>query len=370
MFRHLVSAAVLLALPRGCSMPVVAQPPELRASLDQALLDWAEIPRHRGVSAAVVFPNGTEWTGVAGVEAAAVPLRSDHLIWIASITKTMTGAVILQLVEEDRLGLDDPVSRWLPAMPNIDPQITVRQLLDHSNGLANYTANQELWAQANAEVGRRFTADELLAHVGPPAFERGERTQYTNTAFVLLGRIAEEVTGLTLPQLWTGRLFEPLGLTGIFLPGLQDPPGPVATAWINRVTDEARPLDHLSVLSLGSWAFGLFADAPTVARWGRALFAGNVLGPEMRSEMVQMRPAAGNIPGESGTGLGIRGYGYLDREQWGHSGGSPFGSSLLLHDPETRITVAVLMNQGGGGDHFDLAPKLLEIAGGGTPAGR
>ena len=72
--------------------------------------------------------------------------------------------------------------------------------------------------------------------------------------------------------------------------------------------------------------------------------------------------AAGNIPGETGAGLGIRGYGYLEREQWGHSGGSSLGSSLLLFDPSTGTTVAVIMNQGRGAQHFALAPQLLQIA--------
>ena len=82
----------------------------------------------------------------------------------------------------------------------------------------------------------------------------------------------------------------------------------------------------------------------------------------MQREMRRLVPAAGNIPGESGVGLGIRGYGYLGRTQVGHSGGSPFGSSLLLFDPTSNVTVVVLTNQGSSADHFELAPALLEIA--------
>ena len=82
----------------------------------------------------------------------------------------------------------------------------------------------------------------------------------------------------------------------------------------------------------------------------------------MAQKMLKFVPAAGNIPGESGAGLGIRKYNFLNREQYGHSGGSPLGSSLMIYDPTSEITVVVIMNQGRGAQHFLLAPKLLEIS--------
>ena len=118
----------------------------------------------------------------------------------------------------------------------------------------------------------------------------------------------------------------------------------------------------MAVLSVGHGAFGLLSNASTVARWGHALFRGGVVSDEMQAAMRTLVPAAGNIPGEAGAGLGIRSYEYLGRTQFGHSGGSAFGSSLMLYDPATGVTVAVIMNQGQGAEHFALAPTLLEIA--------
>jgi CubicO group peptidase (beta-lactamase class C family) len=108
----------------------------------------------------------------------------------------------------------------------------------------------------------------------------------------------------------------------------------------------------------------VIASARNVAAWGQALFTGDVISEEMQKEMRILVPAAGNIRGERGAGLGIRRYEYLDRLQLGHSGAASFGSSLLLHDPERLITVVVLMNQSVGADHFVLAPRLLQIASG------
>lgn len=331
-----------------------------KSALQTAIEDWAKEANHYGVSASVILKNGTEWVNSTGTEASGKTLTSDHLIWMASITKSMTGAIIMKLAEEKKLGLDDPISRWLPTMDNVDPKITVRQLLNHTNGLANFTRNPELSTTINADLSKVFSAAELIAFVGPKVFAAGERTQYTNTSFVLLGMIAEKVAGKPILELYHKMLWGPLKLSEIFLPGFESPAGPVANAWRNG--QQITPLDEMSLLTIGNSAFGLFSNARTISRWGRTLFSDSFLSASMRTEMLSFVDAAGNIPGESGAGLGIRKYDFLGREQWGHSGGSPLGSSLMIHDPTTGITVTVIMNQGRGSGHFRLAPRLLEIA--------
>lgn len=366
-----VAAAGMVVFLGACGKDLspqgVTPPPPPAASIESLLeaeVDlWARGSSHRGVSAAVIFADGEEWIETSGVAASGAGLTRDHLTWIASITKTMTGAVILQLAEEGALGLDDPVSKWLGVIPNVDANITLRQLLNHTNGLANYTSHPNLSTQIDADPTHVFTAAELVGFIDPKAFDPGTRTQYTNTSFLLLGLVAEAATGESITDLYHDRLWSPLGLTEIFLPGHESAPGPVATAWRGSPADEqVTPLEEISLLTIGNSAFGLFSNARTVARWGRALFTGQVFGSAMRSEMLEIVPAAGNIPGEAGAGLGIRTYAYLGGQQWGHSGGSPLGSSLLLYDAQSGITVAVLMNQGRDADHFELAPKLLEIA--------
>lgn len=362
-FMALASCGATGSDPAGTDPP----PPTVDAQLQAALDTWAAGSSHRGVSAAVIFPDGREWVSTAGTNGEGTTLEPEHLIWIASITKTVTGSVILTLAEEGVLGLDDPISRWLGDVPsgnpNIDPEITIRQLLNHTSGVANYTRSPDLNPAINADQAHVFSAEELIAFVGPRSFAPGARTEYTNTAFVLLGMIAEAAAERPIVELYHERLWGPLGLEEVFLPGLEAPTGPVAHAWLgNTAEQEVQPLEFMSLVTIGSYAFGLHSNARTVARWGRALFSGGVFGDEMRQQMLEFVPAAGNIRGESGAGLGIRKYDYLGREQWGHSGGSPLGSSLMLFDPETGITVVVIMNQGRGAQHFELAPELLEIA--------
>jgi len=365
----ITAAALAWAGPEGAWPVQDAAPPpvaaEIAADLEHALRAWAVVAGHRGVTASVVWPDGAQWNGAAGLAAPDEPIRPEHLVGVASITKTMTAAVVLQLVDEGVLRLDDPLSRWLPPITHVGSTITLRQLLTHTNGLDNYTLSAALGAALDADPARPFSSDELLAFIGPARFAPGERTEYTNTSFLLLGRVAEVATGRPIVELYRQRLWTPLDLHGVFMPGVEEPPGPVAMAAGRGGVFP--PLDFPALLSIGQAAFGLYADAATVARWGRALFTGAVVSAELQAEMRTLVPAAGNIPGETGAGLGIRGYHYLDRDQLGHSGGMAFGSSLLLFDPASGVTVAVLMNQGQNAGHFQLAPQLLALATGAWP---
>ncbi|MGE0556145.1 MAG: serine hydrolase domain-containing protein, partial [Gemmatimonadales bacterium] len=193
--------SVLWLAALACSSGVGSQEPPTDAEFQAELDRWAASSSHYGVSAAIVFPAGREWVGTAG-RAGGESLRPDHLISIASITKTMTGAVVLRLAEAGLVSLDDAITKWFPPLANIDPAITVRQLLNHTSGVANYTANPALGTAINADPTHQFTIDELLAFVGPPSFAPGARTEYTNTAFLLLARIAERATGESILALY------------------------------------------------------------------------------------------------------------------------------------------------------------------------
>jgi D-alanyl-D-alanine carboxypeptidase len=353
-----VGGGLALARPEPTPVPVVPEP--IVEALDRALHDWLAAPGHVGVTAAVILPDGARWEAAVGAASPDEPLTVDYRMPIASITKTMTGGVALTLVDEGVLRLDDPIGRWLGALRNVDPRITIRQLLTHSAGLANFAENTTLQRLAAADHTRVFTAEELVSYTGPPVAPPGVRTQYTNTATVLLALVAERATGRAIVELYHQRLWDPLELREVYFPGYEEPTPPVA--WTFGTIGWFRSETRISQLTAGHAAGGLVATARDVATWGRALFAGTVISDDLQMSMRELRPAAGNIPGESGVGLGIRGYGFFDRVQYGHSGGGAFNSSLLLFDPDSGVTVAVLMNQALNAAHFELAPRLLAIA--------
>jgi D-alanyl-D-alanine carboxypeptidase len=366
-----------LALASGCGAGTppwdptpAASPPRTGAALQAPLDAWLlRDAGRRGVSAAVMLADGTLWTGTAGLARTGEPLRSDHQIAVGSITKTATAALVLRLAEEGRLTLDDTIGRWRLGLAHVPPQLTLRQLLNHTCGLANYTLHPEFAATLSLEPARRFAPREVLElFLAPPVFAPGERTEYTNSAFVVLGLVAEAADGRAVAEQWRARLWGPLGLAEVFLPPDEAARGAVANAWVGGSPSTQREVDPLAnVAGFSSrWAaFGLVATPREMARWARALFGGPVLSAESRREMQSVVPGSGEIPQETGSGLGVRRYGYDGREQWGHSGAAAEGSSIVLHEPASGVTLALAMNQSPashGSSHFALAGELLRIA--------
>ena len=98
----------------------------------------------RGVSAVVIFPDQKVWKGVSGISHDTVSIKSNMLFAIGSITKNVVAALTLKLAEEGMLSLDDPLSKWLPAYPYVDSNITIRQLLNHTSGIYMFWDNQEI----------------------------------------------------------------------------------------------------------------------------------------------------------------------------------------------------------------------------------
>src|SRR5215470_7339440 len=144
---------------------------------------------------------------------------ADTHFRIASNTKTMTAAVILQLAQEGKLSLNDPVSKYVTDVPNGD-NITIAQLLEMRSGLYNYTNDPELSATIDREPTKVWTAAELLAiaFAHPPNFPPGTKYEYNNTNYALLGVVSEKVDGRPLATAMRQRLFEPLGMQHTVLP--------------------------------------------------------------------------------------------------------------------------------------------------------
>lgn len=376
MRRRLGALAAVAGAALACSSgagtsptPAASEPRTLAEALQQPLDAWLADPGRRGVSAAVIPADGSLWTGTAGLARTGEPLRPEHQIAVGSITKTVTAALVLQLAREGRLSLDDPVGAYVTGLDNLPPEVTLRQLLNHTCGLANYTLAPDFAATLAEDPARRFAPRELLElFLGPPEFAPGTRTDYTNTAFVVLGLVAEAAGGGSIELQWRERFFAPLGLDEVFLPPYEEPHGSVANAWVGTSPTserEVEPLANVAGFSARWAAFGLVASPRDVARWARALFAGPVLDAASRGEMLRFVPDAGAISVETGSGLGVRRYAYLGREQWGHSGATGDGSSIVVYEPASGLTVALAMNQSPathGSSHFALAGELLRIA--------
>ena len=176
-----------------------------------------------GVSAAILFPDGTMWRATSGFAdvAAKRRLTADTEFAVASISKTFLAALILVLVDEGKLSLDAPVAPYLPGV-ELDPAITVRQLLDHTSGLHDYFYDPDIDEALLADRKRVWTPEEALAYVGKPYFEPSAGWHYSNTNYVILGLLAETIEGAPLPTQLRTRFLAPLGLDRHPLPGCRE----------------------------------------------------------------------------------------------------------------------------------------------------
>ncbi len=297
-----------------------------------------------GVPGAVVLVRSRalgDWTQAFGTRAVdgGEPVRTTDCWRIASCTKTMTTTVALQLVAEGRLRLEDPIADYLPDVPNGE-SITLRQLFTMRSGLFNYTESDS-WARAqDADLQRAWRPEELLAFAfaESPYFEPGQDYHYSNTNTVLLGLVAERLTGRPLGQLFQERLFGPLGLEHTSLPpgsaiGQPHPRGYMFGTIAGAEPTVLRDVTDLDP-SFGWAAGGALSTAEELAVWVRALVEGDLLPEALQQQrLTDLEPVAGG----TSYGLGIMRFGQF----YGHSGTIPGFNTLMGHDPQNGLTFVV-----------------------------
>ena len=171
----------------------------------------------RGVSAAVIFPDGKVWTGTSGISHDTVAIEPDMLFAIGSVTKNVVAALTLKLAEENLLSLDDPLSKWLPEYPHIDSKITIRQLLNHTSGIYMFWDNQKIWDDLKKDRTKVWSPEQVLSYIKEPEFPAGEGWRYSNTNYLLMAMIIEKATGSTLSAEFKKRFWEPLGIEDAYL---------------------------------------------------------------------------------------------------------------------------------------------------------
>ena len=145
--------------------------PQLSDALQEALEKVRGILKSDNISASLYISDRCFWDGAAGgtKQDPEVPVDSDMLFGFGSITKTFVAGIVLQLVEEKKLGLEDPLRKWLPQYHYIDANITVRQLLNHGSGLGGYYGSKSYWSEIEADPDRVWLPEEPLKYVGPPS---------------------------------------------------------------------------------------------------------------------------------------------------------------------------------------------------------
>lgn len=138
----------------------------------------------------------------------------ENVLEIGSMTKQFTAVSILMLMEEDKLQLEDPITKYLPDYPTQENTITIHHLLNHTSGIKSYTAMRPFFEKARTDMSPKEIIDFFKNE--PMDFQTGEEYRYNNSAYIILGYIIEEVSGMSYAEFVDSRIFQPLGMKHSF----------------------------------------------------------------------------------------------------------------------------------------------------------
>lgn len=301
-----------------------------------------------GISAAVYVPGQGLWQGVSGISSAGQNLTPNHAFLTGSIMKNFVAVMILQLEEADSLSIDDPLYKWLPRYNNIDSNITIKQLLNHTSGIYSFTDHPSFSTAITSNWNRYWTPEEVVSqYVLAPYFNPGTSWRYSNTNFVLLGMIISKITGTNLAEQLRSRFYTPLGMNRSFFEPQDTVSGPYAHNWVDLngdgVPEDAFFIPRTALFSSTIGSSGVVANPENLIRWSRALFEGSLLTQASMNKLISFVPAA--LSGVNGYGLGTFRYNVMGRPCYGH-GGNLFGySCMYMYYPVDSISISLMINQ-------------------------
>ncbi len=282
---------------------------------------------------------------------------TDTKFRIGSVTKQFTAASILMLQERGALDLDQPVGTYLADTPESWAGVTLRHLLNHTSGIPNVTSLEDFGTWKYLPT----TREEIIARFSdlPLEFAPGEKFAYSNSGFLLLTAVIEDVSGQPYAEFVTENIFAPLGMTNTaidvtsaIVPRRADGYSPSKTGIVNA--------DYVD-MGIPQGAGALYSTTTDLVKWQRGLYGGDVLKPESLAEMT--RPAIEAVHNSSAAmGLFV-----LEGEDgtliW-HGGGIEGFNAWLGYDPDREISVVVLANLNGGAAN-EIGMHLTTLARGG-----
>lgn len=337
------------------------------AELEQILVAWQAENGAPAVSLSVRLPGEEPINIASGVTDLVTeePVTIEDYFRIGSITKPMTAAVVLQLVDEGLVELDVPVRTYLPSWLEgyqYADDITIRQLMDHTNGLKEYALDPVFYAVAGQRLDTAMAPEEIIEWLAAqdPLFVPGEQYSYETGGFLSLGRVIEEVTGNSAAAEMRARIFEPAGAENIYLTPEEFPPEITvngygrdlmylaATVIIGRQDTEGLTINDepvaamyslpQDVLQSSGWTGGgNEAQLESVSAIIKAMFDGTILTPDLIQQMTT--PVL-----DVNYGLGISDDDVDGITVYSHGGGVPGFRSQAGYLPDHDISYAVSSN--------------------------
>jgi D-alanyl-D-alanine carboxypeptidase len=333
------------------------RPQELAAKLQAALDDWRSRCGFAGATLGLVLPDESRValsTGLADREAK-TPMEPTHRMLAGSVGKTFHAALALALVREGKLSLDEKVGtylgerEWFARLPNAGA-ITVRMLMNHSSGLVRYELDPKFLEELTKAPRRRWKPEEQLAFVldRPAPFPAGERFEYSDTNYVVLGLVIEAIAGEPCPVSIARRFLAPLELEGVVpsdrvvIPRLAQGyagAGNPFGGFERMLADGELAIDPQFEGAGGGYA----TTAIDLARWARALWGGDALLGDLRGEVEAGVPAP-MLGRDARYGLGVILRDTPLGPSLGHDGFFPGYMAQVRWFPGARLAVALQVN--------------------------
>jgi D-alanyl-D-alanine carboxypeptidase len=309
--------------------------------LDEAVdkaMDQAGVP---GAIIGIWGPDG-DYVRAVGVadQASGAQMSTDFYHRIGSQTKTFTITGLLQLADQGKLGLDDPIAEFVDGVPEGD-RITLRQLARMQSGLPNYTDTDAFQQAFFADPFRNFTPQQLLdyAFAEPMKFEPGQGFLYCNTNTVLLGLVVEKISGQSLPDYIRDHITTPLGMNHTTFPTTNAFPDPHAQGYTTQDADNSETTATDWNPSWGWSAGAMISTLEDMKIWAPALATGKLLTPEMQAQRLQTVATPG-MPASDGYGVGL-----FNLAGWiGHNGSLPGYQTVSVYLPEKQTSMVIFLN--------------------------
>ncbi|MAZ28623.1 MAG: peptidase [Cytophagaceae bacterium] len=250
---------------------------------------------------------------------------------IGSITKTFTATIILQLVDDHLLNLEDKLSKYFPQVPNAG-NISLTQMLHHQSGLFNITNDKQLEKWITKPQSRKKMLERFAEH--PSLFDPGTKTEYSNTNYILLSYIAEEVSGKSYSNLLQEKIIVPLGLTNTAYGKDIKPENNEALPYILHKGKWQQP-KVISDMSVPMGAGGIVSSPSDLTKFYTSLFTGKLVSEESLKTMTDT---------STGMGMGLGSGAFSNIKGFGHDGAIDAFHSFALYMPSKKASIAITAN--------------------------
>jgi D-alanyl-D-alanine carboxypeptidase len=334
----LLLALVLVPFAARAQTPLS---PDAKAKIDTVVTQVLSSTKVPSASIAIVKDGRIAYLQAYGLARLSPPMEATPQMQypVGSISKQFTAAAVLMMAQEGKLTLDDPVSKYLPNLTRAK-EVSIRMLLSHTSGYQDYWPEDYVMTSMMVPT----TAQRILDVWGkrPLDFDPGTQWQYSNTNFVIAGRIVEQVSGTPIIDLLKKRIFLPLGMDNVYDTDASKLPATDPTGYERHALGPQRP----SPLEGTGWMFAageLAMPAHDLALWDISLMNRSLLDSASYAQMF--KPVLLKGGADSGYGLGVF-LGKRDGHTYIQHGGevSGFVSDNLVY-PDDRAAIVVLTNE-------------------------